>query len=463
MNVISRGVRNAFRNVIRSVSIVVILGLSIGLALTMLIARQAVGQKIDSVKSSVGNTIAIAPAGIRGLSGGGTPLTTSQLAAVQSLPHVANISESLNDRLTSSDTNLQSSIQLGNFGRRQAQIDTQGSGGGDSGFGGGGAGNFMPPVIVLGTTNLTQLDQTAGGGTAKITSGKTFDPTIDADVALVGTTLAGKNSLSAGSTFTAYGTTITVAGIFDAGNTFANSELIMPLPAVQRLSSQTSAVTSAVVQVDSIGNLSSVTAAIKTKLGSAADVTSAQDNAQTTIDSLGGIRNVSLFSLIGAVVAGAVIILLTMIMIVRERRREIGVFKAIGSSNLRIMFQFLVEAVTLTLLGAVVGLGFGVVGGNPVTNVLVTNANNSNSANSASTNPGGGGFRAGGGRGFGGGNFRSLGNNLAVNNLRNIHAVVGWSILLYGLGAAILIAILGSTIAASLIAKVRPAEVMRTE
>lgn len=460
MNVISRGVRNACRNVTRSVSIVVILGLSIGLALTMLIARQAVGQKIDSVKSSVGNTITIAPAGIRGFSGGGTPLTTSQLAAVQTLPHVASISESLNDRLTSSDTNLQSSIELGNFGRRQAQIDNQGSGGGNSGFGGGDNFNparFTAPVIVLGTTNLTQLDQTAGGGTAKITSGKSFDPTVDANVALVGTTLASKNSLGAGATFTAYGSTITVAGIFDAGNTFANSELIMPLPTVQRLSSQPGDVTSAVVQVDSISNLSDVTSAIKTKLGSAADVTSSQDNAQTTINSLSGIRNVSLFSLIGAVIAGSVIILLTMIMIVRERRREIGVLKAIGSSNLRIIFQFLVEAITLTLLGAVIGLGLGVVGGNPVTNILVTNSSNS-SASQMTVNSAGGTRRF-----YGGAAFRSLGNNLAINNLRNIHAVVGWSILLYGLSAALAIAIIGSAIAASLIAKVRPAEVMRAE
>ena len=36
-------------------------------------------------------------------------------------------------------------------------------------------------------------------------------------------------------------------------------------------------------------------------------------------------------------------------------------------------------------------------------------------------------------------------------------------ILLYGFGAAIVIAVLGSTLAAGLIAKIRPAEVMRTE
>ncbi len=67
MNVVSRGIRNAFRNAIRTVSIVIILGLSVGLSLTMLIAHQAVGDKITSVKASVGNTVSVSPAGVRGL------------------------------------------------------------------------------------------------------------------------------------------------------------------------------------------------------------------------------------------------------------------------------------------------------------------------------------------------------------------------------------------------------------
>jgi putative ABC transport system permease protein len=48
-------------------------------------------------------------------------------------------------------------------------------------------------------------------------------------------------------------------------------------------------------------------------------------------------------------------------------------------------------------------------------------------------------------------------------NITNIHAAVGWSIILYGLAAAVAIALIGSALASYLIAKVRPAEVMRTE
>jgi putative ABC transport system permease protein len=49
------------------------------------------------------------------------------------------------------------------------------------------------------------------------------------------------------------------------------------------------------------------------------------------------------------------------------------------------------------------------------------------------------------------------------NVLSNVHATVGFSILLYGLLAAVFIAVVGTAIPSWLIAKVRPAEVMRTE
>jgi putative ABC transport system permease protein len=302
---------------------------------------------------------------------------------------------------------------------------------------------------VNGTTAPTDLSA-GGGGSFTLKSGTVFNPAGTDNVALVGTSLASKNNLKAGSTFTAYGTTITVSGIFDAGNTFADNQVIMPLATVQKLSGQTGDLTSATLMVDSITNVDSVTKAAEKTLGGAADVTNAAAQAQTVIAPLQNIQSISLYSLVGAVVAGAVIILLTMIMIVRERRREIGVLKAIGASNIKVMGQFMTEAVTLTVLGAVIGILLGVAAGNPITKLLVTNSTSSGL-------PAPGGFsgrgllrRAGG---FGG----------LRDNLTSIHAAIGWSIILYGLAAALIIAVAGSAVASFFIAKVRPAEVMRAE
>lgn len=459
MNVLTRGVRNAFRNGIRTIAIVGMLGLSIGLSLAMLLANQAIGQKITDVQKTVGNTITIVPAGIRGFEGGGSPLTADQIKKITATAHVTSIDESLSDRLASSGTNLVSAIDAGSFGMRQNAIQRD-SGQNVTGQSEGNtnmlimSGDFKPPITAVGASNPLASITNRSGGSASLVSGKTFDGAKDAQVALVGKTLAEKNNLSVGSTFTAYSTTFTVAGIFDAGSTFANNQVIMPLPVVQRLSGQSGAITNVAAHIDNAMNLDSTTTAISNTLGSAADVSNDATTTKSTLASLQNIKHVSFFSLVGAAVTAAVIILLTMVMIVRERRREIGVLKAIGGSNIRVMFQFVAEAITLTILAAAIGIIIGAIAATPVTKMLANNSSNTSDTASGPVTAGG----------PAGGNFHvSFDQRSVAQGVKNLKANVSGSIVVYGLGSAILIATVGSTAAAGLIAKVRPSEVMRGE
>jgi len=459
MGMINRGIKNVFRNGVRTIAIIFILAVSISMALVMFMALKTVNGKIDSVKSSIGNTVTVSPAGIRGFEGGGTLLTQENADAIKSIANVSSLTETLTDRLrnensTSSDfpggdtssnstTNLNSSVEPGSFGNRQRNFENQSQDSSTST-----TASTQTPSMPINVTGVNEISNAAlSVSQFSLTSGKKIDPTSSENVAMVGKDLAEKNSLQATSTFTAYGQTIKVVGIYDTGNTFTNASIIMPIKTVQNLSSQTDQINSIIVETDSIDSVSSVQAAIKEKLGSSVDVISSQDSSNQAIEPLQNIKTISFYSLVGALAAGAIIIFLVMVMIVRERRREIGVLKAIGASNIVVTGQFVSEALTLTLISSVLGVILGIVLSNPILKVLVSNSQ-STTGSSGEGGPG---------------RMMRMGIEGVGNTLNNLHAVVGIDILLYGLLAALIIAIVGSAVPSFLISKIRPAEVMRTE
>jgi putative ABC transport system permease protein len=59
-------------------------------------------------------------------------------------------------------------------------------------------------------------------------------------------------------------------------------------------------------------------------------------------------------------VVGAIVIMNIMLVAVAERTREIGIRKSLGARRRDIMAQFLVEAATLSLIGACIGIGLGI-------------------------------------------------------------------------------------------------------
>ncbi|HCH34348.1 TPA: hypothetical protein DEW05_02355 [Candidatus Saccharibacteria bacterium] len=295
------------------------------------------------------------------------------------------------------------------------------------------------------------------GESGKITSGELFANDSNALVAVVGQSLAEKNNLSVDDTFTAYDQKIKVVGIYDTGTDFGNNQALMPLSTVQRLSDQEGDITSIVLTINSADNLASVSESASTIVGENGDVTDSASQVASAIAPLENIQTISLYSLVGATVAGAIIILLTMVMIVRERRREIGVIKAIGGSNIVVMGQFVVEAVTLTLLGTLAGIVVGIAAASPITSTLVSSSSSAETSQAGPTGGPGNMMRDGPSERFG------QANRALTQSISNIQTNVGWEILLWGMGMTLVIATAGSALASILISKVRPAEVMRAE
>jgi putative ABC transport system permease protein len=245
MNPVSRGIRNAFRNGTRTVSIVLILGLSIGLSLTMLVAQKAVDNKIKSVKSSIGNTITVSPAGFSPGSSANNALTTSQLSKVSSLAHVTSVTETLTDRESttgttsfggdrgfggssssatdSATTSLSSPITLNTSGPRFFN-------GGSSADTSAAPATFSLPVSFVGTNTPGSVD----GSSVTIVDGEAISGSKDTNDAMISQAMASKNNLKVGDTFSAYNATLTVAGIFKTSTQSARGTVVLSLPAMQR-------------------------------------------------------------------------------------------------------------------------------------------------------------------------------------------------------------------------------------
>lgn len=488
MSVLARSVGNAFRNKVRTAAVVAVLAVAIGLALAMLVANQAVGSKVQELNSSVGTVLTVNPAGGQGFEGGGEPLTTGQAATAAAVPNVSSVVGT-------------TSLRLRNAAEAAAQTaaGTQGGpGGGQGGPGGTSAATLTTSLTAAvdagtlggrnqaangtGTTGTTtqptrSLPITATGIGAEVDStGKALtitegtglgDYSAASTGALLGTTLAEKNGLSVGSTFTVNDQTYTVSGLFDSGTTFGNNALYVTLPAAQTLAGLPDELSSMIVTVDSMENVQSAKAALETALGTdKADVTQGQ-NLESAVSSLGSVKNISFIAFVAALGTAGLIILLIMVMLVRERRREIGVLKAIGAPNRTIGLQFVLEALVLVAMGSAVGAAIASFASGGIASALIS-TNSTTTTTAATTGRGaamagaaGGAGMPGGGAGFPGGTGGPLGG--ASQLLTSVTASASPGVIAAGIAAVFGVAIIGALVPALLTARIRPIEVLRGE
>jgi putative ABC transport system permease protein len=89
-------------------------------------------------------------------------------------------------------------------------------------------------------------------------------------------------------------------------------------------------------------------------------------NWRDTADQLNDVLNqVTMFVALVASIAlivGGIGIMNIMLVTVTERTREIGIRKSLGATNGNILFQFLAEAMILTVIGGIIGIAFGYAG-----------------------------------------------------------------------------------------------------
>ncbi|HEY7971182.1 MAG TPA: ABC transporter permease [Candidatus Limnocylindrales bacterium] len=198
-------------------------------------------------------------------------------------------------------------------------------------------------------------------------------------VAVLGATTASDLGLDAsaiGTNISVNGLPFRVIGILQpkGGSSFNNpdDEVLVPLATIHKYFIGGDTVRTIGVSVTSDDQMTQVTNDITALLRSRHEL-AATDNADFSVFNqtqlldaassitatltllLGGIASISL-------IVGGIGIMNIMLVSVRERTREIGIRKAVGARGRDILAQFLIEALTLSLLGGLIGIvvGFGV-------------------------------------------------------------------------------------------------------
>jgi putative ABC transport system permease protein len=387
----------------------------------MVTVHGATENQLGSIGTQIGTEITIQPAGRFGMMGGNGTLAQEDVDKLSDIPHVVSVQEGVQTQYTGGS--LESAVEQG------------GPGGGSF------PGGFSMGIMVMGFDTATENPTLTGGAQMNIVEGRYFTTDENnADVMIVGQALADKNSLTIGSTVGINGTPVGVIGIYDSGQVFGNNMLVMPIGTVQRLLNL-GGVTSVTVQADDVNNVDAVVSSIREILPtSVADVTTAQDMYQRINSSVASAQSTSQMAMIVAFIVAGAVILFAVVLMVRQRVKEIGILKAIGASNRQIELQLGGEALGMSVIAAIIGALITYPLAQKVANLLVA--------------PGGGGFGTPGGGGlFGGGVTRIAGINIAVSP----------EIFLYALGIAIALAVAASIFPAWYISRIKPAEVLRYE
>jgi ABC-type antimicrobial peptide transport system permease subunit len=310
--------------------------------------QPAAGTKIDNSTLAQGATLA--------------SISASSVSTVSGVRDVAAAAGGL----TLTDTTIS--------GTMPAINTNSGGGGGGGGYGGGGGGSFRSS-FTFGSFGVDGVDLSNGElgplSSGKLSAGRTFTSAdASSDVAVIDSSYATQQKLSVGSTIALgnkAGTTTSfkVIGIVTEPAGDNPSDVYIPLGVAQKLSGLTNDVNTIYVAASSSGDISGVQTAIQKALPGDT-VTTASDLASEVTGSLSSAS--SLANSLGKWVAIAVLIaafllasLLTMAAVSR-RVREFGTLKALGWKSRRIIGQVMGEAVTMGIIGGVIGIGLGLAG-----------------------------------------------------------------------------------------------------
>lgn len=178
---------------------------------------------------------------------------------------------------------------------------------------------------------------------------------------VLGETLADALNAKVGDTLSYKDAEFTVKGIIEKmGDPSADSGFIVPLDVAKEVTNR-DYYSLVIVIPNSIDDVGDVAKNIEESVDEITATTTEQFAKQ--ISSI--IDQIRVFTVgIAAIsaIVGGLGVMNTMIMSVMERRREIGILKAVGATNGFVIRQILIESAILSLIGGLIGVGLGEIG-----------------------------------------------------------------------------------------------------
>lgn len=182
----------------------------------------------------------------------------------------------------------------------------------------------------------------------------------NASEVILGKVYAEDKNLSVGDSLKIDGEDFKVVGIFESGDSSMTGAVFTSISKIGVLKNEEDSVSNIYVKVNKGEDAQAVADRIDSLYGDNITTVSSVMEMEQMGDMLGTLQAASWGISLLAILVGGLGIINTMLMSVFERTREIGVLKAVGWSDRRILTMIIGESLVITLISAVIGSVIGV-------------------------------------------------------------------------------------------------------
>ncbi len=173
---------------------------------------------------------------------------------------------------------------------------------------------------------------------------------------IIGQSAAEQMDKTVGDSITISNQTFKIVGIYESGDFMDNRGIVMPLGELQNLTNNTGQVSLILVKAANGTDASTLSTTIQQNYPNELTTTTSLSGNNRMNNGIAVISSGAWAVSLLAILIGGIIVIVTMMKAVSERTREIGVLRAIGWKQKRILTMIMGESLVLSLIAVVVGL-----------------------------------------------------------------------------------------------------------